>query len=82
MSVFREEKKKENLIKNKVISISNLFTTVFLIITSFICITSLSIVNLFDLTIDKLVIFFGLNLILFLFIFDNPLDYLFFCKNT
>ncbi len=74
MTVFmtRKKSKSKNIVK----------TTAFI---SFIFkVTNLLIVNLFDLTICKLVIFFEICLvILILFlIFDNRLDYLFFCENS
>ncbi len=76
MTVFKDCVKTNSLIYNlnqvlnKFISNSvfNIFT-VFLTITSFEFVTNLSIVNLFDLAINKLVIFFGFNLIIFNF--DN-----------
>ncbi len=71
MTVFVDCKKVKNkkVINTTAVSIKTL--AVILTIISFDFITNLSIVNLLDLTIHKLVIFLGFNLILFLFIFDN-----------
>ncbi len=79
MTVF----KLKQLTKNLNIFLSTTILKSFISSFSLIfLITNLLIVNLFDLTICKLVIFFDFdfNLIIFL-IYDNRFDYLFFAKN-
>ncbi len=84
MTVFRMCRnltKQKNFLDNtnfNSISLLFLLFTNFTFFSFFDLITNLLIVNLFDLTIYKLVIFFGFNLILFLFILDNCFDYHFF----